>query len=97
MNEGIDIAFMGAKIATRENMPASITVHSLSMAYNIAQMTRYRVEYINSQRLLINGATQVSLSQQEQYRREMIKHSILATLDIASLFFIGVSGLHGNR
>ena len=88
MNEGIDIAFLGAKVAAKDNTSTSIAVHGLSAAYNISQMFRYRVAFFDGQRLLANGATQETIADTEQYRRNMIKHSLLAGLDIVSLFMI---------
>lgn len=38
MNEGIDIAFMGAKFATSNNKPAGIALHGVSAFYNIGQI-----------------------------------------------------------
>jgi len=87
MNEGIDLAFIGAKVATRENIAASLAVHGLSAAYNIAQLYRYRVAYLDGQRLLTNGVTQ-AITNTEQYQREVIKHSLLAGFDIISFFLI---------
>lgn len=88
MNEGIDIAFLGAKVAAQENKAANIAVHGVSVAYNISQMFHYRMAYFDGQRLLTNGALRVTFADMAQCRREMIKHSLLASLDIFSLFLI---------
>ena len=95
MNE-IDIAFMGAKMAASKNESASVAVHGVSAAYNIAQIARYSYAYGNGQRLLCEGLP-VDTVQMEQFRRERIKHTVLATLDIASLFLIGLSSFQHNR
>jgi len=90
MNEGIDIAFLGAKVAAKDNKAASIAVHGVSAAYNISQMFRYRVAYFDGQRLLTNGAVQSIIADTEQYRREMNKHLLLAGLDIISFFLMSL-------
>lgn len=95
MNE-IDIALMGAKMAAGKNESASVAVHSISAAYNIAQIACYSYAYGNGQRLLCEGLP-VDSVQMEQFRRERIKHTVLAALDITSLFLLGLSGLQHNR
>lgn len=96
MKEGIDIAFMGAKVAASKDQTASIAVHSFSAAYNIAQMAHYRYAYCYGQSLLCNGL-QVDLVQMKQYQQEVFKHTFLTALDIASLFLIGLSGLQKSQ
>ena len=95
MNE-IDIALLGAKMAASKNESASVAVHGVSVAYNIAQIARYSYAYSNGQRLFIEGLA-VDNVQMEQIRQERIKHTVLAALDITSLFLLGLSGLQHNR
>lgn len=97
MNENIDIAFTSAKIATYNNAVASTTVHGLSALYNIGQMARYRVLYYQEQYAITNGGSAKSTIICEQYYREMWKHSVLAGIDILSLFFKGFSGIRDCR
>lgn len=97
MNEGVDIALMGAKLAASENEGASVTVHSLSLVYNLAQIVHYRYEYCNEQRLSLYGGEQMFFSQQEQYGRELAKHTFLAVIDGVSLFLMGLSALQRSR
>lgn len=92
MNEHIDIAFAGAKVAAKDDPRASVAVHGMSLGYNIAQMGLYRYAYceaLASQRM----GMQVNTEQIQLYRREAIKHTVLAGLDILSLFFMGSSGI----
>lgn len=73
MNEYIDLAIAGAKIATINNNPASITVHGLSAAYIIGQMARYRVLFLNGHSALQADRDRATIAISEQYRREMVK------------------------
>lgn len=91
MNEGIDIGFVGAKIATRDNQAASVAVHALSASYNIAQIARYRAFCARYSKALCNGV-QIDVDTMNQYRRELAKHTLLTGLDVVSLFLIGLSG-----
>ena len=85
MNEHIDLAFAGAKMAARKNEIASTVIHGMSAFYNIGQMARYRVMYYQGHYACLNGDSNVSISLNEQYRREMWKHTILAGIDVISL------------
>lgn len=92
MNEHIDIAFAGAKVAAKDDPRASVAVHGVSLGYNIAQIGLYRYACgaaMANQRM----GMQVNPEQIQQYRRESIKHTVLAGLDILSLFFMGSSGI----
>ena len=93
MNENIDIAFAGAKIATRNNEIASTAIHGVSAMYNIGQMARYRYMYFQEQNAYMSGGPGASCLFMEQYRREMWKHTVLASIDILSLFLKGISGM----
>lgn len=42
MNNAIDLAFLTAKVATLKDEKAKMIVESASLAYNIAQVTRFR-------------------------------------------------------
>ena len=86
MNEHIDLAFAGAKIAVRNDEVASTVIHGMSAFYNIGQMARYRTMYYQGQYAYINGDYSVSTSLNEQYRREMWKHTVAASMDVLSLF-----------
>ena len=97
MNEHIDLTFVGAKMATHDNEAASIAVHGMSAFYNIGQMARYRVLYFQEQYANMNGGPGASATHMEQYRREMCKHTVLASLDILSLFIKGLSGMKVGR
>lgn len=97
MNEHIDIAFTGAKIATHDNEVASTTVHGLSALYNIGQMVRYRVMCFQEQCAIMYGGSAKKTIISEQYYREMWKHSVLAGIDILSLLTKGFSEIRGCR
>ena len=73
MNENIDLAFTGAKLAAIGNEPASIAIHGASAAYNIGQMARYRVMYLNGQTVWQNGGSPAAVALTEQYRRENVQ------------------------
>lgn len=94
MNEGIDIALSGAKIAASKNQAASIAIHALSASYNFAQMVRYQVLCADLSYAQLPGGIQNSMGTLEQYRRELIKHTILSGIDVLSLLLIGLSGLN---
>ena len=93
MNEGIDIALTGAKIAAGKNQAASIAVHALSASYNIAQMVRYQALCAELSYAQLPGGIQGNVETLDQYRRELMKHTILTGLDVLSLLLIGVIGL----
>lgn len=93
MNESIDLLFLGAKAITCRNNTASLVIHGLSASYNIAQMGHYRFLYYSELSALDLGRmtrsmTQIDYTLVEQYQREMIKHTILAGLDLL-VFFTG--------
>jgi hypothetical protein len=92
MNEGIDMALMGAKIASSKNQAASLTVHALSASYNIAQMARYRALNAEIMNVQPSGGIQDCVDIGNQYRRELLKHTVLTGLDVFSLFMIGLAG-----
>ena len=95
MNEGIDIALVGAKVAASNNQTANLAVHALSASYNIAQIAHYRAMIAGlSNTQLINGV-QISCNALTQYRRDLIKHTVLASLDVFTLFMIGFAGRKG--
>ena len=85
MNEHIDLIFTGAKMATRNNDAASLATHSMSAFYNISQLARYRYCYYQC----LNEGTQDAFAISKQYSHEMWKHTVLAGLDILSLFLMG--------
>ena len=93
MNEMIDIAFTGAKVMTWKNKPASIVVHGLSVAYNIGQMTWYRMQYLNQMSALANGGTVYDINRLNGYKQEMYKHAFLTGLDCLVLFLTAMSGM----
>lgn len=97
MINDIDLILTGAKIAALGNEPASLAIHGASAAYNIGQMAQYRVLYLNGQTALQNGKNLAAMALTEQYRREMIKHTILSGVDIATLLLIGITGLRRNE
>lgn len=97
MNEHIDLSFAGAKIAARNNEVASTALHGISAMYNIAQMSRYRVMYIQEQFAYMNGGVGASNIRMDSYRREMWKHTVLAIIDILSLFIKGFSGMRASK
>ena len=78
MNEGIDIAFMGAKFVISNNKPAGITVHGVSAFYNIGQIARYGYLCAERQTAYINGVFVHDECLVRQYRKEQVKHTILA-------------------
>ena len=92
MNEGIAIAFAGAKVAAKDDPRASVAVHAISLGYNIAQIGLYRYAYgeaLASQRM----GMQVNPEQIQQYRRESIKYTVLAGLAILSLFTMSLADM----
>lgn len=93
MNEKIDMAFVGAKIASRNNVTADLIVHSLSAGYNIAQMAHYRYLIAENQMALNNGFVSTSLNGLEQYKRELAKHAFLSVIDVVSLICKSIAGL----
>ena len=93
MNEGINLTLAVAKMATMNNEAASIAIHGVSAAYNIGQIARYRMMCANNNAPFSNGGIQVSAVLIEQYRQELIKHTILAGIDIIALFAKGISGV----
>lgn len=97
MNEHIDLTFAGAKIAARNNEVASTVIHGVSAFYNIVQMARFRVLYCQGRSAYESGDSVVSASFTEQYRREMWKHTVLAGIDILSLFIISFSEMRKGR
>ena len=90
MNEHIDLTFAGAKIAASNNEAASTAIHGLSAFYNIGQMARNRVMYFQERYAYLNGETGASATFMD--RREMWKHTVLAGIDILSLYIKGFSG-----
>ena len=57
--------------------------HSASTFLNIAQMTQYRMRYLQDRN--------------PEDKEKMIKHTVLSVAGIACLFMIGISGLTENR
>lgn len=97
MNEGIDLAITTAKVMTWNNLAASLAVHGISAAYNIAQLARYRVQYLSQMKAVSYGITNNGVILMEEYRREMCKHAFLAGLDCLYLLFSGLSQLQERR
>lgn len=93
MNEHIDIALTGAKLAARDNEVASLTVHTISLTYNLAQLMYSRYMYLNCQSALATGAIQADYQQIEQYKYSSIKHTLLLALDATSLILDGITCL----
>lgn len=56
---------------------------STSTALNIAQMTQYRVRYVQDR--------------DAEAKKKMYKHAFLAGVGIACLFMIGIAGLIDSR
>ncbi|MBR5399906.1 MAG: hypothetical protein IK103_08975 [Bacteroidales bacterium] len=94
MNEVIDVAFAGAKIASRNNVSTSLIVHGLSAGYNIGQIAHYRYMIAEYQMAVSNGNISAYLKELEQYKRELTKHTVLSIIDVVSLFCIGFNGLN---
>jgi hypothetical protein len=97
MNEHIDLTFTGAKIAAYNNEAASTAIHGLSTMYNVGQMARFRSMYFQEQYAYLNGSPGASSTLMEQYRREMWKHTVLASIDILTLLIKGYSGMRAGR
>ena len=97
MNEHIDLTIAGAKIAARDNEAVSTAIHGISAMYNVGQMARYRVMYFQEQYAYMSGGPMASTILLEQYRREMWKHTVLASIDILSLFIKVFSGMRASR
>ena len=96
MYEGIDIAFASAKLATLKNKPASIAVHSASAFYNIGQIARYGYMYAEHQAINCNSFSVDDTEIVSEYRREQVKHTLLAATDIMMLLLIGLSSLESE-
>ena len=96
MNEGIDISFMGAKVAASKNQAASVAVHTLSASYNIAQIAHYRALCAGLQNAQLSNGVQVNVEAMNQYRNELTKHTILAACDTISLILIGLAGINSR-
>ena len=88
MNEAIDITFMGAKLATSNNKPASVAVHGVSAFYNIAQIARYGYLCAEQQYATSNGYIVYDADLARRYRMEQVKHTVLAAADIVMLLTI---------
>lgn len=84
-------------MAARNNEAASIAIHGVSAFYNIGQVAHYRMLCTNYKTSLVDGSAQVSADMMGQYKQELIKHTLLAGLDIFTLFAIGLSGVHRNN
>lgn len=97
MNEHIDLAFVGAKIAAHNNEAASTAILGVSALYNVGQMARYRAMYYQQQYAILNGGPAALASLMEQYRSEMWKHTVLASVDLLSLFIRGFQGVRSTH
>ena len=84
-------------MAARNNDVASTAISGLSAMYNVGQMARFRVMYFQEQQAYLNGGLSASTILMEQSRREMWKHTVLAGIDILSLFIKGCSGMRDGR
>lgn len=93
MNECVDLLFAGAKVASRNNLSASLIVHSMSAGYNIGQMAYYRYLMAEYQMAMNNGYALGCMDELRQYKRELMKHTVLSVIDVLSLFCIGIAGL----
>lgn len=94
MNENIDIAFLGAKVASSKNEAAHMTVLGLSMAYNLGQLARYRYLSATCRNAIAYGVNcQTNMEQIGRYNREIVKHTVLGILDVATCILVGINGM----
>lgn len=93
MNECVDLLFAGAKVASRNNLSASLIVHGMSTGYNLGQMVYYRYLIAEYQMAMNNGYVSGTMDELGQYKRELMKHTVLSVIDVVSLFCIGIAGL----
>lgn len=101
MNNAIDLAFLDAKVATLKDEKAKMIVEGASLAYNIAQVTRFRsmivelsqiCNYIVYKARIIGGYTQgeynLALECQQQIEecdKQIAKHETMTMVDGISL------------
>ena len=81
MNEHIDLLLTSAKVSTRNNPWTSLATHAVSSAYNISMIGYYRYQ-LGLAKYPNIGITDEQVA---QYRRDLVKHSILLSIDIIGL------------
>lgn len=101
MNNAIDLAFLTAKVATLKDEKAKMIVEGASLAYNIAQVTRFRsmivelsqiCNYIVYKARITGGCTQGEYDlalecqrQIEECNKQIAKHETMTMVDGISL------------
>lgn len=101
MNNAIDLAFLTAKVATLKDEKAKIIIESASLAYNIAQVARFRsmivelsqiCNYIVYKAQITGSYTQEEYNlalecqrQIEECNQQITKHGTMTIVDGISL------------
>lgn len=101
MNNAIDLAFLTAKVATLKDEKAKMIVEGASLAYNIAQVARFRsmivellqiCNYIVYRHGITGGCTQGEYDlalecqrQIEECNQQIAKHGTMTVVDGISL------------
>ncbi len=101
MNNAIDLAFLDAKVATLKDEKAKMIVEGASLAYNIAQVTRFHsmivelsqiCNYIVYKARITGGYTQGEYNlalecqrQIEECDKQIAKHETMTMVDGISL------------
>ena len=70
-----------------------LTKDTVSTAYNIAQMARYRYQYTLGKKLQQDCPAQVNACELAQNRDKMIYHTCLAGFGVLGLFAIGIASM----
>ena len=109
MNNGIDIAFLAAKVVTLNNEKTKLFVDVASFAYNVAQVTRLQsliVEYSQICNYVVLNAKYRGYYTEEEYKlasdcqrhinecsQQLAKHRTMTVVDGIALLFETLNGL----
>ena len=94
MNNAIDLAFLDAKVATLKDEKAKMIVEGASLAYNIAQVTRFRsmivelsqiCNYIVYKARITGECTQGEYDLALECNKQIAKHETMTMVDGISL------------
>ena len=109
MNNGIDITFLAAKVATLSNEKAKLFVDVASFAYNVAQVSRLQsliVEYSQICNYVVLNAKYRGYYTEDEYKlasdcqrhiqecnQQLAKHRVMTVVDGISLLPETLNGL----
>lgn len=109
MNNGIDIAFLAAKVATLNNAKAKLFVDVASFAYNVAQVSRLQsliVEYSQVCNYVVLNAKYRGYYTDDEFKlandcqrhiqecdQQLAKHRVMTVVDGISLLLETLNGL----